>query len=267
MINKYAISFLILATCVIPTDAPQRSLPDSGHLHLVNRENPLSSDFRPDDLVKHRGVELREKARDAFIEMVNAMESDKIYGLKLQSAYRSYGYQQAIFNEKIKELMGKGNDRNTAVGIATRSVQIPGASEHQLGLALDVSVSGKLSQDFADTEAGKWLAENCYKYGFVIRYPQCKIEVTNIIYEPWHLRYVGQPHAKIMKETGLTLEEYHEFLAKIPMYVVWEEDFYYLVIYGDEFEIGGEIVGVSATSQSENAGVIITVKKELSLSV
>jgi D-alanyl-D-alanine carboxypeptidase len=184
-------------------------------LRLVNKENPLAEDYKPSDLVKYNKIELCEVARDAFVEMVAAMELEGINGLRLQSAYRSYSYQRAIFNEKARELLrtGKATSKAEAEEIAARSIQPPGASEHQLGLALDVSIDGKLSQKFAETEAGRWLAENCHKHGFIIRYPKEKTTVTEIIYEPWHLRFVGAEHAEIMFKTGLTLEEYCSYLA------------------------------------------------------
>lgn len=135
------------------------------------------------------------------------MHADEIYGLRLQSAYRSYSYQRAIFEEKVRALTAEGIENVRE--IAAQSVQVPGASEHQLGLALDVSIDGKLSQSFAETDAGRWLAENCHNFGFIVRYPQGKTDVTSIVFEPWHLRYVGLPHSQIMKEKSLTLEEYH----------------------------------------------------------
>jgi D-alanyl-D-alanine carboxypeptidase len=236
---------------------------DSGLLWLVNRKNSLPANFRPSDLVNFQGTELRAPARDAFSEMKTAMEADGIRGLKLQSAYRAYSYQRAVFNERVRMIETKGINRSAAEAIAARSIQAEGASEHQLGLALDVSIDGKLSQSFAETDAGRWIAENCHKFGFIIRYPEAKTYVTKIIYEPWHLRYVGIPHAQIMYETTLTLEEYHVFLAKIPMYIVWEEDFYFLVMYKNSppENADAEIFGISATKQGENAGYIVTLKK------
>jgi D-alanyl-D-alanine carboxypeptidase len=191
--------------------------PNESPLRLVNRESPLPADFVPGDLVEYEGVQLRAPARDAFVEMLAVMEAEGIGGLRLQSAYRSYSYQKAILNEKIRELRagGKAASKEEAAEIAEQSIQPPGASEHQLGLALDVSINGQLSQAFAETEAGKWLAQNCHKFGFIIRYPQNKTAVTDIIYEPWHLRYVGVSHAKIMFENRLTLEEYHSYIGGV----------------------------------------------------
>ncbi|MCL1844861.1 MAG: M15 family metallopeptidase [Defluviitaleaceae bacterium] len=211
---------------------------DSDFLHLVNRENLLPADYRPDDLVRFQGIELREPARDAFGEMLEAMESEGIYGLRLQSAYRCFTHQRAVFEDKVRLTMAKGHGREEATQIASQSVQPPGASEHQLGLALDVSINGQLTGAFAHTEAGKWLAENCHYFGFIVRYPQGKSDVTRIIYEPWHLRFVGVPHAQILYENGITLEEYRGFLARHYMYVVWDRDGYFLVqLWGDDVRV------------------------------
>jgi LAS superfamily LD-carboxypeptidase LdcB len=254
-----AATFLSILTIAF---SPCCEVPDTGTLWLVNREKILAEDFRPRDLVKFQGTELREPARDAYIEMLAAMESEGIYGLKLQSAYRTYAYQRAIFEQRAKELAAKGHSSHEAREITARSIQFPGSSEHQLGLALDVSMNGKLSQAFSETSAGQWLENNCHKHGFIIRYPKAKAEVTDIIFEPWHLRYVGLPHAQIMHDEGLTLEEYHEFLAQIPMYLVWGEDYYFLTMYCDfPPAANSEIYNISATERSENAGYIVTLKR------
>lgn len=257
LVSLTLVSFFTLLITAFPCTANAQ---DTGLLWLVNRENPLCENFHPSDLVNFRGVELRADARDAFIEMLAAMEAEKIYGLKLQSAYRNYSRQSTIFEEKKRGLVAKGNSPDAATEITSKSVQPPGASEHQLGLALDVSINGQLSQSFAETKAGIWVEKNCHKFGFIIRYPQSKTDVTCIIYEPWHLRYVGHPHAQIMKEKSLTLEEYHLYLSKIDMYVVWENDGYFLVSHSNSPPEKINAI-FSATSFGENASFIITVNK------
>ena len=207
----------------------------SSYLRLVNRSNPLEPDYSPPELAEYKGIKLHSSARDAFIEMLAEMEKEGVGGLLLQSAYRSFSYQRAIFEGRVKEFMKKGNSKNDAIQLASQSVQYPGASEHQTGLALDVSIDGKLTQAFADTEAGRWLDKNCHKFGFIIRYPEDKTEITGIIYEPWHLRYVGIPHASVMYRENLTLEEYLKYLSEIHMYVFWvDEKDYFLIIHSDE---------------------------------
>ncbi|MCL2839467.1 MAG: M15 family metallopeptidase [Defluviitaleaceae bacterium] len=208
----------------------------SGVLWLVNKDNPLPADFHPVDLVEYRHVKLSQPAKDAFIKMLSAMESEGVTGLRLQSAYRTHEHQSTIFNRKVASLTAQGKAYEIAIEEASHTVQPPGASEHQLGLALDVSINGELSQKFADTPAGQWLEENCHRFGFIIRYPLTKTEITNIVYEPWHLRYIGIPHATILYEENLTLEEYHHYLSSIFMYIVWgDSDDYYLISYSDVF--------------------------------
>jgi len=101
-----------------------------------------------------------------------------------------------------------------AYTLASQIVMVPGASEHQLGLALDITSDTyiELLQGFADTEAGKWLAEHCCEYGFVLRYPLGKEDITGVEYEPWHFRYVGKEAATVMTEEGICLEEFMDRL-------------------------------------------------------
>jgi D-alanyl-D-alanine carboxypeptidase len=173
---------------------------------LVNRENPLCESFVPAELVTYEDAQMCPAVRDAYIQMKEAMAADGVTGIKIVSGYRSYEKQRQIFQRKLR-----------SVGCyekAAEVVQPPGCSEHQLGLALDVTVDGALSQDFANTEVGIWLAENCHAFGFIIRYPKGKSYVTDVVYEPWHLRFVGLPHSSNMYFQKLTLEEYLSPCAK-----------------------------------------------------
>ena len=243
--------------------APNVSANDSEILWLVNRNSSLPSDYKPADIVEYNGVKLRDAAHNAFAQMLKAMAQDGIHGLRLQSAYRPYSYQQAIFNQRVKELQAQGYDKLEAESNAAKSIQPPGASEHQLGLALDVSVDGKLTQAFAETPAGKWLETHSHHHGFVIRYPYSKTEVTQIVYEPWHLRYVGTPHATIMKHLNLTLEEYWHTMRQAQVYIFWgENDEYYLLSYTDALPavLPPEVVDISSVGPSKNEYIITTRK-------
>ena len=241
--------------------------PDAGLLWLVNRENRLSSEYKPANLCEHQGVWLQVAARDAFVQMLSAMEKDGVYGLRLQSAYRTYGHQKAVFNQKKHELTAKGHNDSEAEIIASKSIQPPGASEHQLGLALDVAIDGKLTQAFGKTAAGKWLEEHCHNFGFIIRYPISKTEITQIVYEPWHLRYVGMPHATIMYNLKLTLEEYLSYIKQVQTYIFWRENMeYYLISYSfGELprDLAPETVNVSSFSPNDSGKgeYIITMRK------
>jgi D-alanyl-D-alanine carboxypeptidase len=195
-----------------------------GFLRLVNAENPLPSDYVPESLTAYKGIQLHPAACEAFTQLISAMDADNIRGLQLHSAYRSYDRQKAIFSQKTRSFTAQGHPREAAEELAAQVVQRPGASEHQTGLALDVSTTGQLTQSFGKTPAGKWLTENAHRFGFVIRYPITKTHTTQIIYEPWHLRYVGVPHAAIMNERDLALEEYADFLAAYPSFTYLTED-------------------------------------------
>ena len=235
---------------------------DTGSLWLVNRDNPLSSCYKPENLVSYNGILLQETARNAFVQMLNAMEQDGVYGLQLQSAYRSYDYQQSVFSRKVQELMTGGYSQPEIT--AAQSIQPAGSSEHQLGLALDVSMNGELTQSFGETRAGRWLEEHSHIYGFIIRYPISKTDITQIVYEPWHLRYVGTPHSTIMKNLELTLEEYLSYIKEVQMYISWGEEMeYWLIIYTDtlsEILPQEAIVAVSSLNSTKSEYIVTKCK-------
>lgn len=174
---------------------------------LVNRNNGLSKDFIPEDLRDSKsrykdGILINGTALDAF----KRMQEDALklnYSFDIESGYRGYDYQARVYKEIAEE---KGQD------YALKCVAIPGYSEHQTGLALDICVfRGKdafIDYDMEHLPETKWVHDNCYKYGFIIRYPKNKEEITGYNYEPWHLRYVGTL-AKYLHENELTLEEYY----------------------------------------------------------
>ena len=127
------------------------------------------------------------------------------------SAYRDYDYQQELFNNKVHSLQKEhGYSVSKAQQEAATVVAAPGTSEHQLGLALDLVDANHvvLDESQEETVAYQWLKAHCHEYGFIVRYPNGKTEITGIIYEPWHFRYVGEEAAKIIMEKEITLEEY-----------------------------------------------------------
>ena len=136
------------------------------------------------------------EALSAFYEMQNDAYSDNIY-LEIISGFRSYETQYYTYNSFVY-------DRGTE--LADRVSARPGHSEHQTGLAFDINTTANY---FADTPEAAWLAEHCAEYGFIIRYPKDKEYVTGYAYEPWHIRYIGREKAKIITQSGLTLEEYY----------------------------------------------------------
>ena len=158
-----------------------------------------------DMYVVSRGMELNETCAQALIAMADGAREDG-YNLYLKSAYRSYQTQNTMYYNRLKKNKGKDDGW----------VSKPGASDHQTGLGCDVvprswrdkSMNGKMGKE----PECIWMAEHCQEYGFVIRYPADKEDVTEINYEPWHLRYVGIPAATYIMENGLCLEEFNEQL-------------------------------------------------------
>ena len=126
------------------------------------------------------------------------------------SAYRTQEYQQMLFDNKIERLIGEGWSPERAPEEAATTVALPGTSEHQLGLAVDIIDEDYpyLNEYQERTATQTWLMRNCWDYGFILRYPNGTSDVTGIIYEPWHYRYVGRQHAQAIHELGVTLEEY-----------------------------------------------------------
>mgnify|MGYP002520046564 FL=1 len=130
------------------------------------------------------------------------------------SAYRTHGDQVYLYNNKIQRLINEGYSEEEARKLAGTVVAVPGTSEHELGLAFDLVDNDYRNLDEAqeNTAVQKWLMENSWRFGFILRYPSDKSEITGIIYEPWHYRYVGKHEAQKIYESGLCLEEYLESL-------------------------------------------------------
>jgi len=254
----------VLAFAEIPENSSSSVISDSELLWLVNRHNTLAADYKPPTLADYKGIKLHVAAYAPFIEMLKVMQSEGITGLQLVSAYRPYSHQRVIFDRRVRELTKQGHDKETAIHLASQSIQLPGSSEHQTGLALDVSVTGQLNQAFAETVAGQWLDTHSHRFGFIIRYPQSKTEITNIIYEPWHLRYVGIPHATIMKEQNFALEEYLSYLEHVKNHVFWgDDDTYYLIVYTYSLPdvMPTFLVDISSVNLKDASAYIMTLRK------
>lgn len=183
-------------------------------LVLVNKQFALPSDYTPPDLVRpavpfsfgNQDIEksyMRKEAAAALEKLFAGAEADKIY-LFAVSGYRSYNRQ-----EEILAAGAAANGQEEAL----KSIAPPGMSEHQTGLAMDISSESngfELNQDFELTAEGQWLKEHAHEYGFILRYPKGKEDVTRYIYEPWHFRYIGIKAAKTVYDQNWTLEEYFE---------------------------------------------------------
>lgn len=186
----------------------EKIAPDFGTTSvLVNKNYYLPSEYAPKKIVKAEVKSFKDiMVSDEIKEPLENMFSDaKKAGhvLYLLSGYRSYDYQEMLFSNKVK-----------SVGFAKAEtvVAVPGESEHQTGLAIDIScqsIQYQLNNRLEDTKEYKWLVENCYKYGFILRYPKGKSDITGYIYEPWHYRYIGDVDtAKYIMDNKMTYEEY-----------------------------------------------------------
>lgn len=174
---------------------------------LVNKYYYLDEDYEPDDLVKVEGKygigQLRKEAYEAYIRMQEDANKEG-YNFYITSPYRSYSTQEKLYNSYLN------NDIQANVDIYSAR---PGSSEHQLGLAADILKSGYDFGNFFTAPEAKWLADNSYKYGFILRYPESKINITGYKYEPWHFRYVGDIAEDVYK-SGVTYDEYFEKYIK-----------------------------------------------------
>ncbi len=201
------------------------------YLLLVNTKNPLASDYVPDDLVDVKSTRAGKNTQKLRLYAAKSLEALMIeaktagmvksnppsgyYTLSVVSGYRSYSYQSSLFNTYTSREMAVGITREEAEKIVETYSCRPGTSEHQSGLCIDILTTLTTDQAFAKEDEAKWLAENCYKFGFILRFPEDKTDITGIIYEPWHFRYVGRYHATKIHEMGMCLEEYTEYLKNV----------------------------------------------------
>lgn len=195
------------------TETPSTATPDTANnslIKVVNKKNSVPADYVPDTVeVSVRGTRttyLRKEASDALTQMFSEADTAG-HTLYACSGYRSYETQSGLYQSNVDTLGVDGAELVSAR---------PGMSEHQLGLAMDVTSSAvgyDLLESFGSTSEGKWVAENAASYGFIIRYENGKTGITGYAYEPWHLRYVGVDVAKAIKSSGKTMEEYYGILG------------------------------------------------------
>lgn len=192
-------------------------------MFLVNQSHRLEGDFDIDTTVVEKGADGREfevdsRMADYYLRMsADAKKAGAPIGVA--SAYRTIAYQQKNFDNNVAWRMEQGMTYEEAYADTAKNVALPGESEHNTGLAMDI-LSGehwKFDEGFENTRAFRWLDEHAHEYGFILRYPKDKTGVTQINYEPWHYRFVGVYHATRIKESGLCLEEYIETLNPVPV--------------------------------------------------
>ena len=229
-----------------------------GNLLLVNSSYPVQPESVKSDIINLSAhgeltqgygllgseIYLSEDIAHRFSEMMAAAEEEEVRNFSITSGFRDFDEQNALYQEM-------GSDYALPAGY----------SEHNLGLSLDV---GSTQMRMAEAPEGKWIEQNAWKYGFILRYPKDKTDVTGIQYEPWHIRYVGFPHSAIMKEKNFVLEEYLDYLKK--------ETHISMSMNGEKYNIAyypisqSKTINVPAHSHVEISGnnmdgVIVTVKE------
>lgn len=182
---------------------------------LVNRWNPMEKAYSGTLIPLAGGQAIDERCYPNLQQMMDDCRAAG-YRPVITSSYRTQKKQEELYGKQVQMLMGQGLSEREAVEKAGRVVAVPGTSEHQIGLAVDVVSEGNLNLDESQEKTGtqRWLMENSWKYGFILRYPSEKSDITGIVYEPWHYRYVGEKAAKEIYERKICLEEYLDDLSK-----------------------------------------------------
>lgn len=197
-----------------PTEEiPEEDPTDTWELLLANPDNPLPEDFTVETAAVQGDFMMDARVADVMKQMIADAKEEGV-DLMVCSAYRSISRQQELFDAEVAVQMANGKSKEEAEAVTATMIAVPGTSEHHTGLAADIvtPTHQTLDPEFADTDAGKWLQQHAVEYGFILRYPEDKQDITQIIYESWHYRYVGVEHAKAITEQGLCLEEYLEQL-------------------------------------------------------
>ena len=182
---------------------------DDPNIILVNKLNPIPDDYKIEIVSVMRTFKCNARAKEALEKMFSDAQAQGI-DLVIRSAYRDSDRQEELFAKKIKRNMSYGYSYIEAYKKVATENTIPGTSEHEIGMAFDIISDDyeRLDEGFEATEASRWLMDNSFKYGFILRYPRNKESITGIIYEPWHYRYVGVDAATAIYKERITLEEY-----------------------------------------------------------
>ena len=197
---------------VLETDAVEiekKRIINDELLTLVNYKNKVPDDWQVELVSLNDQQSIDQRAYQALQEMLGDAKKEGL-NIIVCSSYRTYDKQKQLFVNKVGEYLKKGYSYNEAQDKASMWVAKPNTSEHQLGLAVDLVSrdNQRLDKSQEKTEEQRWLMENCQRYGFILRYPSDKSNLTGVNYEPWHYRYVGKEHAKKITRQGICLEEY-----------------------------------------------------------
>ena len=190
------------------------------NLVVVNRWNELPEDYVVELMELSNGQKIDERIYPHLQEMFDAARAEGIYPI-VREGYRTEKEQQALYDEKVQAYINEGYSRQRAERTAKEWVALPGTSEHQLGIAVDINAD---KEKCSNDEVYAWLSDNAHEYGFILRYPQGKLEMTGISYEPWHYRYVGEEVAKDIYMKEICLEEYFllPFLKSVSICIIRE---------------------------------------------
>lgn len=231
--KKKIISLLLIATLtIIPVSLFACDDGDDSYLILVNKQNPAGIDYVPESLVQLESkyanngkfIQLESVTAKAVADMLDAMRRDGITNVSVASGYRTYEYQKQLFENYCATESAAHptwSENEVREYVLTYSAY-PGTSEHQTGLCVDLittemsglwnygseTPSNPYDKGFAETAAYVWLQKHAHEYGFILRFPEDKTNVTGYSFESWHYRYVGVKYATEIHDKGLTLEEY-----------------------------------------------------------
>lgn len=194
-----------------PEVKPKKEITD-WRLTLANYENILPEDFEIELANIDDTKQFDARAIEYLNKMMNDMRKSGIANVWVQSAYRSVERQKELYDNSVQKYLKQGKTQEEAEKLTEEYINKPGASDHNLGLAVDFN---NVDNNFEDLKAFKWLKENAENYGFILRYPKDKEDITKIEYESWHWRFVGEEHAKKMNELNMCLEEYVEYLKNV----------------------------------------------------
>ena len=208
---KKTLVFLLIGALLAGLALPVFAQKDDPLLTLVNPWNTIPQDWKVDLVSVGNGHKVDKTCYNDLVAMLDACTAAGFRPV-VRSSYRTQATQKQLYENKVNQWKGYGYAEEEARKQAAAIVAPPGTSEHQLGWAVDlVDASYQvLNEKQATMPAQKWLMEHSWEYGFILRYPVNKSDVTGIIYEPWHYRYVGREHAKAIYESGLCLEEWLE---------------------------------------------------------
>ncbi|MCI5753948.1 MAG: M15 family metallopeptidase [Clostridiales bacterium] len=196
-----------------PAPGPYADRPDiditQWQYRLVNTEHLLDGSYAPEMTTLEGGHMFDARAADALKDFIAGARAEGL-SVYMVSTYRSYETQKYLFDRKLSEKLAGGLGQDAAYAAAARIVAIPGTSEHQTGLAADITDQhyAYMNESLEDTALFQWMQAHCAEYGFIVRFPKEKQDVTGIMYEPWHFRYVGQEAAQYIMDNGLCLEEF-----------------------------------------------------------